>query len=77
MWLLSEHPSKHDWVSSHSGEADLICSPMQGNKFDCGVFTVLAAICEALNIQLCDMPWGQQHAAIIRTQLAALIMKPL
>ncbi len=79
MWLLSEHPANHDWVSSHSGEADMICSPMQGNMFDCGVFTVLAATCEALNIELSDLPWGQQlqHAALIRTQLAALIMTPL
>jgi Ulp1 family protease len=77
LWLQSEHPLQHAWVFKHSGQADRITSPMQGNSFDCGVFTILAAICEALDIPLCTMPWGQQHAATIRTQLAALILKPM
>jgi hypothetical protein len=75
MWLEAEHVLQHPWVSHHSGQADTICSPVQGNSFDCGVFTILAALCEALDIPLCTFPWGQQHAAIIRTQLAALILK--
>jgi Ulp1 family protease len=75
MWLQAEHLSQHAWVSDHSGQPDSISSPLQGNSFDCGVFTILAALCEALAIPLGTFPWGQQHAAKIRTQLAALILK--
>jgi hypothetical protein len=75
MWLKAEHPVELPWVSHHSGKAVRISSPQQGNAFDCGVFTILAAVCEALRIPLCTMPWGQQHAGTIRTQLAALMLK--
>ena len=72
MWLQSEHDMP--WLASHAQSADPEFAPVQGNTFDCGVFSTLAAACEALGIPLGTMPWGQQHATRIRTQLAVLIL---
>jgi hypothetical protein len=49
--------------------------PIQGNSWDCGVYTILAGLCESLSISLDSLPWGQQHATVIRQQLAALLMQ--
>ena len=49
-------------------------APIQGNTWDCGVFTILGAVCEALGIALDTLPWGQQHASAIREQLAGLLL---
>jgi Ulp1 family protease len=73
MWLDKEQDLP--WLDAARSPAVETLSPVQGNGFDCGVYTILAAACEAMDIPLNTLPWGQQHAECIRTQLAALLLE--
>ena len=73
MWLHKEQDLP--WLDAAKSAPVETLSPVQGNGFDCGVYTILAAACEAMDIPLSNLQWGQQHAACIRTQLAALLLE--
>jgi len=70
-WLRMEHDMP--WLET-TPVAVHTPAPIQGNSWDCGVFTILGALCEALGIPLASLPWGQQHAGAIREQLAGLLL---
>ena len=70
-WIQAEHPM--DWVrDAPVHEADTC--PIQGNAFDCGIFSILYGVCEALDVPLSSLPFGQQHARVFREQLVAQLV---
>ena len=71
-WLKSEH--EWPWLSGDPVSATQGFAPLQGNSFDCGVFCIMAALCESHGIDLCTMPWGQQHGPAIREYLCTLLL---
>jgi hypothetical protein len=71
VWIGEEHPM--EWVGSTEA-SPLGVYPTQGNKFDCGVFTLMYALCETLDIPLRTLPFGQQHLPMVREQLTAMML---
>jgi len=71
MWIASEHDMP--WVAAAQVEPEQSV-PTQGNGFDCGVYTVLYALCEAASVPLSELPFGQQHCPLFREQLIAALV---
>ena len=72
MWLTSEHDM--EWVASAQVDTQQLF-PTQGNGFDCGLYTILYAWCEAKSVPLSELPFGQQHCAQLREHIIAALVQ--
>jgi hypothetical protein len=71
-WLRLEHDMA--WLQTAHVES-FAATPCQGNSFDCGIFSIMYALCEAMDVPPSTLPFGQQHAPLFRECVTAHLLK--